>query len=162
VSEFNLKQASAEHDAAVAQLIRTVMPEFGACGSGFAINDPDVDYMSVAYRQARHRYLVVCNERDEVVGGGGIAPLAGADPSICELRKMYFLPEVRGRGVGSKLMNELLQFARQNKFTTCYLETLTSMQAAQELYRKFGFARLDQPLGQTGHSGCDQWYSLNL
>ena len=38
-----------------------------------------------------------------VVGGGGIAPLAGGDPDVCELRKMYFLPSLRGLGAGMAL-----------------------------------------------------------
>ena len=35
-------------DAAVAAIIRTVMPEFGADGPGFAIHDPEVSAMSAA------------------------------------------------------------------------------------------------------------------
>ena len=35
-------------DAAMAAIIRAVMPEFGASGDGFAINDPEVDWMSRA------------------------------------------------------------------------------------------------------------------
>ena len=77
-------------DARMAQIIRTVMPEFGASGAGFAINDPEVDWLSRSYAQARSAYWVV--ERDGVVeGGGGVAPLEGGDAETCELRKMYFL-----------------------------------------------------------------------
>ncbi|HMB42995.1 MAG TPA: GNAT family N-acetyltransferase, partial [Luteimonas sp.] len=78
-------------DTAIASIIRTVMPEFGAVGSGFAINDPEVDWMTRAYSQPRCAYFVV--EQDGVVvGGAGVAPLAGGDGDTCELRKMYFLP----------------------------------------------------------------------
>jgi putative acetyltransferase len=162
MSHFHIRLATPADNAAIARLIRTVMPEFGACGAGFAINDPEVDYMGEAYRDARHQYLVVCNAKGGVVGGGGVAPLVGADPSVCEVRKMYFYAEARGRGVGSQLMAQLLTFARKAEFKTCYLETLSSMVSAQKLYRKFGFTRLEQPLGNTGHGGCDQWYSLML
>src|SRR4051812_16660314 len=93
-------------DVQVARIIRAVMPEFGAKGPGFAINDPEVDAMSQAYAGPRHVYLVV--ERDgQVVGGAGIAPLTGAEPHICELRKMYFLPEARGLGTGGRLLSRL-------------------------------------------------------
>jgi len=91
-------------DAAMAHIIRTVMPEFGAIGSGFAISDPEVDWMSRAYAEPRHAYFVI--ERDgRVLGGGGIAPLAGGDGDTCELRKMYFLPEARGIGAGAAMMS---------------------------------------------------------
>ncbi len=74
-------------DATIAAIIRTVMPEFGAVGSGFAINDPEVDWMSRAYSQPRCAYFVV--EQDGVVvGGAGVAPLTGGGDGTCELRKM--------------------------------------------------------------------------
>ena len=43
-----IRPISAADDATIASIIRTVMPEFGAVGSGFAINDPEVDWMSRA------------------------------------------------------------------------------------------------------------------
>ena len=79
-------------DARMASIIRTVMPEFGASGCGFAINDPEVDWMSRAYAQPRSAYFVV-EARGVVLGGGGVAPLEGGDAATCELRKMYFLPQ---------------------------------------------------------------------
>src|SRR5690606_13987569 len=99
-------------DARMAEVIRTVMPEFGACGDGFAINDPEVDWMSRAYAQPRSAYFVL--ERDGVVlGGGGMAPLEGGDAGTCELRKMYFLPGARGIGAGAAMMARCLDAARE-------------------------------------------------
>ena len=74
--EITIRPIQPADDAAIAAIIRAVMPEFGAVGSGFAISDPEVDWMSRAYAAPRHAYFVV--ERDGVVrGGGGIAPLIG-------------------------------------------------------------------------------------
>ena len=148
-------------DAAMAHIIRTVMPEFGAIGSGFAISDPEVDWMSRAYAEPRHAYFVI--ERDgRVLGGGGIAPLAGGDGDTCELRKMYFLAEARGIGAGAAMMSRCLDAARGAGFTRCYLETLTGMDAAQRLYERSGFRRIDGPMGATGHGGCNTFYLLAL
>ena len=78
MTEFTIRPITANDDATMAAVIRTVMPEFGAVGSGFAISDPEVDWMSRAYAAPRHAYFVV--ERDGVVrGGGGIAPSGPAD-----------------------------------------------------------------------------------
>ena len=99
-------------DSAMAAIIRAVMPEFGATGDGFAINDPEVDWMSRAYSEPRHAYFVL--ERDgNVFGGAGIAPLAGGDAVTCELRKMYFLPEARGTGAGARMMSRCLEAGAQ-------------------------------------------------
>lgn len=148
-------------DPAIAAIIRKVMPSFGACGPGFAINDPEVDYMSRAYAAARSAYFVV-EEGGKVIGGAGIAPLEGGDGDTCELRKMYFLPEARGRGLGERMMRLCLDRAREFGFRRCYLETLTGMDDARRLYERMGFCRLAGPLGATGHFSCDQHYVLEL
>ena len=158
---YSIRPIRDSDDAAMAAIIRTVMPEFGADGPGFAIHDPEVDSMSQAYASAGLRYLVV--ERDgRVEGGAGIAPLSGTDGTICELRKMYFLPALRGLGAGSTMMRQCLAFAREAGYRQCYLETLTGMDQAQALYEHSGFKRIPAALGDTGHFACNRFYLLNL
>ena len=158
---YSIRPIRDSDDAAMAAIIRTVMPEFGADGPGFAIHDPEVDSMSQAYASAGLRYLVV--ERDgRVEGGAGIAPLSGTDGTICELRKMYFLPALRGLGAGSAMMRQCLAFAREAGYRQCYLETLTGMDQAQALYEHSGFKRIPAALGDTGHFACNRFYLLNL
>ena len=154
MTEYTIRPIEPRDNAAVAALIRTVMPEFGAVGDGYAINDPEVDWMATAYAAPRCAYFVV--EKDGVVqGGGGIAPLTGGDGDTCELRKMYFLPSLRGLGAGAALMATCLDAARAHRFTRCYLETLCGMTAAQKLYERSGFSYIDHTLGDTGHGGCN-------
>ena len=148
-------------DEQVAAIIREVMPSFGACGPGFALGDPEVGHMSVAYSAPRSAYYVL-DVDGRVVGGAGIAPLEGGDAGTCELRKMYFLPEARGRGLGIRILRLCLERARALGFRRCYLETLTGMDAAMRLYEKSGFRPLDGPMGNTGHFRCDRQYVLDL
>ena len=160
-SRLAIRPIEARDDARMAQIIRTVMPEFGASGAGFAINDPEVDWMSRAYSQPRCAYWVV--ERDGVVeGGGGVAPLEGGDADTCELRKMYFLSSLRGLGAGAEVMRLALDAARTFGFRQCYLETLSGMDAAMRLYERTGFKRIDKPMGDTGHGGCNTFYLMEL
>ena len=154
---FLIRPIEARDDDAVAAIIRSVMPEFGAGGAGFAIHDPEVAAMSAAYCAPRSAYFVL-EDDGKVLGGGGVAQLAKAEPDTCELRKMYFLPELRGRGAGHAMLEHCLAAARGFGFQHCYLETLTGMDAAQHLYRAHGFTALCAPLGSTGHHGCDRWY----
>jgi len=160
-TDWTLRPIEPKDDAAVAAIIRTVMPEFGASGPGFAIHDAEVAGMSAAYSRPRHAYFVV-EQEGRVLGGAGIAPLAGGDPSVCELRKMYFLKEARGRGVGEQLLRRCLAFAREAGYQLCYLETLTGMDQAQKLYERLGFGRIPQAMGSTGHFGCNRFYTLDL
>lgn len=150
------------HDiAGVESLIKTVMPEFGASGPGFAIHDPEVSDMYSAYHRERHVYFVVTNG-DGIFGGGGIAPLTGSDKSICELRKMYFKEEIRGLGLGQQLMDLCLKRAVEMGFEKCYLETLKSMERANRLYLRNKFLLLQKPMGDTGHFSCDSFYLKDL
>ena len=87
-----IRPIEARDDAAMAAIIRTVMPEFGAVGDGFAINDPEVDWMSRAYADSARGLFRGRGREARVLGGGGVAPLVGGDADTCELRKMYFLP----------------------------------------------------------------------
>ena len=160
-NSYTLRPIEPRDDAAVAAIIREVMPEFGAVGCGFAISDPEVDWMSRAYAGPRSAYFVV-ERHDRIIGGGGIAPLLGGDGATCELRKMYFLPEARGIGAGTAMMARCLRAARDAGFNRCYLETLGGMDAAMRLYERTGFRRLDAALGATGHGGCNTFYLLGL
>ena len=158
---YSIRPITPADDLAVARIIRGVMPEFGADGPGFAIHDPEVDAMSAAYDRPGAAYFVV--ELDgRVQGGGGVAPLEGGPEGVCELRKMYFLPALRGLGAGAALMQRCLDQARALGFRQVYLETLRGMDAAQKLYERTGFRRLDGPLGATGHFGCNRFYLLDL
>jgi putative acetyltransferase len=159
--DFKLRPITAADDAAMAAVIRTVMPEFGAVGDGFAINDPEVDWLSRAYSEPHCAYFVV-DRAGQVLGGGGVAPLVGGPPDVCELRKMYFLTEVRGIGAGAAMMAKCLDAARGLGFKRCYLETLRGMDAAMRLYERSGFQRIAGPMGATGHGGCNAFYLLDL
>ena len=161
MSEYLIRSIGAADDAAMAGIIRTVMPEFGATGSGFAISDPEVDWMSRAYSEPRSAYFVVERE-GKVLGGGGVAQLVGGADDVCELRKMYFLPEARGLGAGAAMMTRCLDAARSFGFRQCYLETLSGMDAAMRLYEKTGFRRISCSMGATGHGGCNTFYLLDL
>lgn len=159
--DWTLRPIAAADDAIMASIIRSVMPEFGAVGDGFAINDPEVDWMSRAYSVPRAAYFVI-ERGGEVLGGGGVAPLEGGAEDVCELRKMYFLPALRGLGAGAALMQRCLDAARERGFRRCYLETLCDMRDARRLYERSGFRLIDAPMGATGHGGCNTFYLREL
>ena len=158
---FLIRPIEPRDNTALAAIIRSVMPEFGAGGEGFAIHDAEVDAMHRAYARPRSAYFVLEVE-GKVVGGGGVSPLEHGEPDVCELRKMYFLPEARGLGAGKAMIARCLDTARELGFKRCYLETLTGMDAAQAIYRKHGFTPRCAPMGNTGHHGCDRWFIRTL
>lgn len=159
---FRLRPIEPRDEPTIAHVIRTVMPEFGAGGTGFAIHDAEVDAMAHAYARPGAVYWVVELASGAVVGGAGVAPLDGGPSDTCELRKMYLLRDGRGLGAGRALLAHCLGEASRLGYRRCYLETLTGMDAAQHLYAEAGFTRVASPMGCTGHSGCDRWFVREL
>ena len=150
-----------EDNTRLKSLIPEILETFGAVGEGYACADPELNDMYEAYREDRSAYWVIEWE-GEVWGGGGIAPLKNSDPLHCELQKMYFHPDLRGRGLGKKVIDLSLEFARDKGFEFCYLETLPNMQVAQKLYQSFGFKFISERMGGTGHSKCPTFMLLEL
>ena len=113
------------------------------------------------WKSSKTIYFVLENN-GEIIGGAGIAPLENGAESVCELQKMYFSKIARGKGFGEQMILKCLQFAKEQGFTSCYLETLPNMFAAQKLYQKVGFVYLDAPMGCTGHGNCPVWMLKDL
>ena len=75
---------------------------------------------------------------------------------------MYFSPKARGKGIGQKMIDACINFAKSNDFKLCYIETMPNMEAAQKLYKKLGFNYIDHPMGNTGHCSCPIWMTKSL
>ncbi len=159
--KYQLRLIQKEDNPQMATVIRKVMEEFGAIGEGYSVNDPEVDEMFEAYDQVNARYYVIC-EGERILGGGGIAALEGETNKVCELKKMYFYPELRGLGWGKKMLLQCLEDGRELGYEQCYLETVARMEGANILYQKLGFKKLDHAMGNTGHSSCESWYVMDL
>ncbi|MEI2718567.1 MAG: GNAT family N-acetyltransferase [Gemmatimonadales bacterium] len=157
-----LRPSQPDDNPAIAAIIRSVMTSYGAVGPGFSIEDAEVDEMHETYDVPRSLLLVVDDGQGRVIGCGGIAPLAGGDDDTCELKKMYFLPEARGLGLGRELMTTLEEAARNRGFRVVYLETLSTMVEAAKLYDRMQYTPLPGPMGNTGHTRCGSFYAKTL
>ena len=71
-----------------------------------------------------------------------------ASPTRCEMKRLFVLSEVRGKGVGRDLAVASLAFARTAGYQSMVLETLEELTAARDLYRALGFVQLDYEPGQ--------------
>lgn len=156
-----IREIKTEDDAQVAKVIRTVLIEMGVPKVGTAYADKALDEMTTTYNKDNAAYFVV-EDQGKIIGGAGIAPLGNYKGPICELQKMYFLPEARGKGLGMKMMEVCLEKAKSFGFEKCYLETFPYMKDATKLYAKSGFEPLEGPLGDTGHYSCNVWMLKSL
>lgn len=151
---FILRLLEPADNAAIATVIRKVSEEYGlTADKGYSVADPTLDVLSESYKADNAAYWVV-EQNGKIMGGGGIAPLPGEE-GVCELQKMYFRPELRGRGFARRLAAMAMKFARHQGYHACYLETTACLKEAIRLYESLGFERLDAPLGDTGHTDCE-------
>jgi putative acetyltransferase len=142
-----LRRLELKDNPAVRDIIRTVMPEFGASGKGFAIHDSEVEDMYGFYTQPRCAYFV-WEENGKILGGGGVAPLAGGDAEICELKKMYFLPEGRGKGLGQTVLTECLKAAKALGFYLLLPGNIQHHDKRYEAVREKRFQKNPRPVRQ--------------
>ena len=155
-SEIIIRKLELKDNTALAAIIRNSLAEHGANKPGTVFFDPTTDDLESLFRESGSWYFVA-ELNEKVLGGAGIFPSAGLPDGICELVKMYLIPDARRIGLGRKLISMCLDKATENGYTQIYLETLPELKQAVKVYEKFGFTYLKGPLGNTGHFGCNVW-----
>ena len=79
--------------------------------------------------------------------------------AACELRKMYVRRDQRGQGLGQRLLDRAIAFARSRGCARLELETASVLKEAMAMYEKNGF--IAQP--HAPHvPRCDRAYALEL
>jgi putative acetyltransferase len=145
----------------LAKVIRTALTEFGANKPGTVYYDPTTDALYELFRTPGSYYFVVTIDH-KVVGGCGIFPTDNLPEGTCELVKLYVAKEARGTGLGKQLMEKSMSWAKSHGYTQMYLESMPELTKAVSIYEKVGFKSLDEPLGNSGHCGCDIWMLKEL
>lgn len=156
MGEVIIREIQPKDNAAVASVVRQVLVDLGVPKVGTAYADKALDDMYGAYDVPQATYFVA-EEGGRIIGCAGVAQLENFDGNVCELQKMYFLEEARGKGLGARMIDACLAKAKEFGFEACYLETMPYMKAAQKLYQKNGFEYIDAPMGNTGHYSCPVW-----
>ena len=158
---MQIRKIQPQDNHELGKLVQNVLMEMGAPKIGTAYSDPFLFHLFEEYSKPNAIYFVVTSN-EKIVGGAGIGPVESGSLDVCELQKMYFLPETRGLGLGKKLISICMTEAIKFGYKRCYLETMPYMTAAQKLYKSVGFQNLDAPLGNTGHNSCPVWMICDL
>ena len=116
-------------------------------------NDPRPLEESIAYYESRHELkdmddiqkdyfenggiFLVMTENDQIICTGAIRKL---EEDVCELKRLWLLIEYHGQGLGYRMLQELLTFAREKSYKRVWLETdPTAQSRAMEFYKRLGF-----------------------
>jgi putative acetyltransferase len=92
------------------------------------------------YREPEGVFLVA-KEGHTIVGCVGLRRI---EPGICEMKRLFVVDSCKGRGLGDALVREVINRAREMGYLRMRLDTLSTMGAAQSLYRRHGFVEIPQ------------------
>lgn len=154
--KLHVRVATAEDQPAVKALVFEVLEEFGIAACTSDPQDRDLDDLASWYAPPGGVFEVLIDESGRVLGCGGVHRLSA---ERCELRKMYFRPELRGQGVGSAFLHRLIRFARRAGYRSMELETASALHAAIALYQRRGFREIAQ---KRDLERCDRAFELVL
>src|SRR5690606_11375930 len=82
------------------------------------------------------RNVVVAYEAGAAAGCGAIKEY---ESGVMEVKRMFVLPEMRGKGIAGKILAELQVWAKELGYSKCVLETGDKMIEAIGLYKKNNF-----------------------
>lgn len=89
------------------------------------------------FSEARGGAFLVVVEDGRAVAGGGLKRL---DDEACEIKRMFVVPEARGRGHASRLLKGLEDEARRLGYRVARLDTGEHQPQAQAMYERAGYA----------------------
>lgn len=131
-----IRQAHSEADI---EAIRVLFLEYAeSLGFSLCFQDFDQELASLPGRYAPPTgRLLLALVDDQPVGCVGLR--AVDESGICEMKRLYVQPAVRGLGLGWKLATAVIAAAREIGYRAMRLDTLTSMTSADVIYRRLGF-----------------------
>jgi RimJ/RimL family protein N-acetyltransferase len=141
------------HRDGFGSLVLGVMGELGYAA------DPVLE-ADLADPSAFYDAVWVALDGEAVVGAVAMRRLEAGE---AELKRMYLLPAYRSKGLGRRLLDLALEWARTEKLVAVRLDTGSAMVDAQRFYEGAGFARCGTRT-ETGarDSRCELLYRLEL
>lgn len=96
------------------------------------------------YNNVRLDTVLVMYENGQAIGCGGFKKF---DDQTAEIKRMFVLPEQRGKGLAKRILKAIEDWAAEEGYTSYILETSPKLQSAVALYEKSGY-RLIPNFGQ--------------
>lgn len=157
IKEVNIRKIRPKDNPSIAKIIRTSLEEYGEAQEGTVYTDPETDHLFDLFSKMPRSSYFIAEYDNKTIGGSGIYPTPNLPQGYAELVKIYLQQEYRGKGLGRRLMQKSIHYAKQQGYTHLYIESFPSLKEAIQLYKKFGFKRVSKRLGNSGHFACNVW-----
>ncbi|WP_226065425.1 GNAT family N-acetyltransferase [Kaistella polysaccharea] len=159
--ETTIRKINKSDNQLLAKIIRSCFHDFEVPTPATVYEDPATDHLYELFTE-ENSALFVAEVDGKLCGCCGIFPTEGLPEKCGELVKFYIGKDFRGKGLGKKLMEESIAFAKKSGYQSIYIESLPEFSTAVSIYEKQGFSYLEKPLGNSGHSGCNLWMIKHL
>jgi ribosomal protein S18 acetylase RimI-like enzyme len=133
-----LREAGTQNEFAAARLLFEEYAEHLAIDLCFQDFESELDQLPDMYGPPSGCLLLACCD-EAFVACGGVRRISD---SVCEMKRLYVRPELRGMKVGRELCVALIRKASALGYTRLVLDTLAEMTAARCLYRSLGFREI--------------------
>lgn len=153
-AEIVVRSATNADCGRVQALVFGILREYGLAPD-LDGTDRDIADIEAHYTKRGGTFEIIEDREGNLLGTCGLYPMT---EDTVELRKMYFAKELRGRGIGTKTLERMIETARAKGFRKIYLETASVLKEAVHLYEKFGF----EPSDEKHTPRCDAAYYLDL
>lgn len=101
--------------------------------------DDELDHLGRKYGMPQGR-LFVAHFGGPAIGCIALRPMPELpEQNACEMKRLYVKPGNRGHHIGKRLVQRLIEEAREAGYERMYLDTLPVLQAAISMYHSFGF-----------------------
>ncbi|HEX6714954.1 MAG TPA: GNAT family N-acetyltransferase [Thermoleophilaceae bacterium] len=107
------------------------------------------------YVEPSGAFLVVYDDGEPVACGG----IRALPDGTAEVKRMYVVPDARGRGIGALLLDRLEDEARRLGYGRLRLDTGAQLEEAKALYRSAGFHEIDD---YNGNRAASHWFEKQL
>lgn len=149
-----VRSATNKDCEAVQKLVFGILHEYGLEPEIEGI-DKDLTDIESHYINRGGVFELLENSQGSLFGTVGLYPV---DQDRIELRKMYFLPEIRGMGLGKVTLRRMIETAKEKGYSQIVLETVGVLKEAVGLYKKFGFIESEGKHAPR----CDKSFYLEL
>tara|TARA_X000001036_G_scaffold768_1_gene664 strand:- start:466 stop:933 length:468 start_codon:yes stop_codon:yes gene_type:complete len=87
-------------------------------------------------------YIFFALHKSDVVGTMALMP---REEGVYELNKMAVRKDLRGNGIGNKLIEFIISYSKDKNYSSIILYSNTVLKNSIHLYNKFGFKEIDNP-----------------
>lgn len=102
--------------------------------------DEELNHLENKYTGHNGTLLAALNDKKEVIGCVAYHRL---DKRRCEMKRLYVKPNYRQMHVGDRLVETLIDQAKEDGYQQILLDTIKPLQTAIHLYQKHGFMMTD-------------------